>query len=213
MRKRGREIELAGSPRKWQVSSTHWVKYRRVPWLLRLVVKEIHSICQLKELHVRITLTSRISNTSGVAGIWTGKTRQKQESPKLNRKSTLPRQNITRSICSIQHHITDSCERGKRINRHTYCNKLNSNKSEKCRHTITYRLEWFQCSVSQLNCLLSTFPACWPLPGSCCQLACFNNGSQVIRLLSHTLFTSCRTGRPLALILGIYTLKVKVKTA
>lgn len=34
---------------------------------------------------------------------------------------------------------------------------------------------------------------CGSLPGSYCQLLCFNNGSQVIRLPPHTLFTSSRT--------------------
>lgn len=61
---------------------------------------------------------------------------------------------------------------------------------------------------SRRRTLLVTFPPCWTLLGSCCQLACFNNGSQVIRLLSHTLFT-WRTGRPLVLILAIYPLKSK----
>lgn len=50
---------------------------------------------------------------------------------------------------------------------------------------------------------------CCALPGSCCQLACFNYELQVIRLLPHTLFTSCRAGRPLALT---PTSQVKLKS-
>lgn len=54
---------------------------------------------------------------------------------------------------------------------------------------------WLMLNKSRRRSPLPTFSKCGPLPESCCQLACFNNGLQVIRRTSHTLFTSGRTGR------------------
>lgn len=125
----------------------------------------------------------KISQTSGISHTSGARDNNKL---KLNGKSTPPRYNITASVCSTPHH------------RPTYCNHLDPNSDL-----------WER----NVRGLLSTSHPRWPLPGSCCQLARFNNGSQVIRLSFHTLFTSRRTGRPLALILEIHPLKVKPETA
>lgn len=133
---------------------------------------------------------------SGNTGIWASeKTTQKQES--LNKNGTInmfhtaPCQSPTQKQT---HHLE-----------HT---KLDQEwlQKEKCGHTVTYRLAWF-CQSSKSHeegACRPLSPPCWPLPTSCCQLAPFNNGSQVIRRLSHTLFTCSRTGRLLGLIRIIY---------
>lgn len=55
-----------------------------------------------------------------------GQNKTKTRATQHSGKSTLCRHNIIQSICSVQHYISNSCEKGKCINRHTYSNKLNS---------------------------------------------------------------------------------------
>lgn len=79
-----------------------------------LVVKEIHSICQLKELRARNALTSRTSNASGVGALaseW-AKTKQKQESPSTTENLYFPCRNLTQSICSAELHFTAEVRTG-----------------------------------------------------------------------------------------------------
>lgn len=102
-----------------------------------------------------------------------------------------------------QLHVAGSCARGEREHRRASWNKPNSasegSSMQRVYSNIQAGMIWFMLRKSRRRSPLSTLSDCGPLPESCCQLACFNNGLQVIRWPSHTLFTSGRTGRMLPL--------------
>lgn len=188
------ETESASCPRKWHVSSTHWVRYRRVPWLLRLVVREIHSVYQLKT-SVWEMLWPQERATHPEWERWHLSEQNKPCSTQGTIHTSLPQHNTINMLC------TPPC--------HKFLWKRRTYK-----HTpLLWQIKLTTVTAGELRIIRSApnkkkkravhFPACWPLSGSCCQLACLNNGSRVIRLLSHTLFTSSRTGRPLAFPLAV----------
>lgn len=120
----------------------------------------------------------------------------KQES--LNKAGKQHTLTTTQHRQYAQLHIAGSC-----ADRRTSWNKLNSTSEGRSMQWVYSHIQagmiWLTLSKSRRRSPLSTLSKCGPLPESCCQLACFNNGLQVIRRPSHTLFTSGRTGRMLPL--------------
>lgn len=126
----------------------------------------------------------------------------KQESQQ-SRKTARSHHNSTQAVCSEELHVAESCARGERKHRRTSWNKLSSASEGEGVRWVYSNMQagmiWLMLNKSRRRSPLSAFSKYGPLPESCCQLACFNNGSQVIRWPSHTLFTSSRTGRTLPL--------------
>lgn len=130
-----KKTNLAVCPRRWQANAIHWVKHTRVLWLPGLVVKEILSVCQLKKLRARITLTLRIS--SGNAGIQMGRTKKKKKNPNNNHPAKTERaahsdRDLTRSTCSTGKCVTECGGRRKHRTRHAYWNGLNLIRHKEC---------------------------------------------------------------------------------